>query len=150
MKRQELKEPLERSTTTRGERCGSWADMDTGLSAAACSTGRPLPVLPPGFDAADRAVLMDFIVGLSVTLQLTDYSLHLASAVIDKYLSLQEGPVGPDRIQIIGATCLKVADVFAEPSKEYYKQENAVEYSLLCSLNTSATFRHVAPMTWRR
>lgn len=103
--------------------------MDTGLSAAACGTGRPLPVLPPGFDAADRAVLMDFIVGLSVTLQLTDYSLHLASAVIDKYLSLQEGPVGPDRIQIIGATCLKVADVFAEPSKEYYKQENATEYA---------------------
>jgi hypothetical protein len=32
-------------------------------------------------------------------------------------------------MQVVGATCLKIADVFAEQSKEYYKQENAVEYA---------------------
>jgi hypothetical protein len=35
----------------------------------------------------------------------------------------------PERLKIVGATCLKVADIFAEQSKEYYKQENISEYS---------------------
>lgn len=85
--------------------------------------------LPRGFDANHRAVLIDFIIGLASTLSLTDYTLHLAAAVVDKYLGLQEEPIAPERLQVVGATCLKVADVFAEQSKEYYKQENAVEYA---------------------
>lgn len=47
----------------------------------------------------------------------------------DRYISHQEGPVSNDQMRVIGATCLKLADVFAEQSKEYYKQENTVEYA---------------------
>lgn len=87
------------------------------------------PLLPPGFDANQRSVMVDFMVGLASTLTLSDYTLHLASCVADRYISHQEGPVSNDQMRVIGATCLKLADVFAEQSKEYYKQENTVEYA---------------------
>jgi hypothetical protein len=41
-------------------------------------------------------------------------------------------------MQVVGATCLKIADVFSEQSKEYYKQENVVEYA-------EATFGQAPP-----
>jgi serine/threonine protein kinase len=85
--------------------------------------------LPKGFDRSQRAVLLDIVVGLASTLNLTDYTLHLAASIVDKYLALEEESFSHDRMQVVGATCLKVADVFAEQSKEYYKQENAVEYA---------------------
>jgi hypothetical protein len=88
-----------------------------------------LPRLPKGFDASQRAVLLDIVVGLASTLNLTDYTLHLAASTVDKYVALQEEAFPQDRMQVVAATCLKVADVFAEQSKEYYKQENAVEYA---------------------
>jgi len=88
-----------------------------------------LPRLPTGFDANQRSVMVDFMVGLASTLTLTDYTLHLASCIADRYISHQEGPVSNDQMRVIGATCLKLADVFAEQSKEYYKQENTVEYA---------------------
>lgn len=88
-----------------------------------------LPRLPPGFDAGHRSVLMDFIISLASSLTLTDYTLHLAACLVDKYLAQQETSISADKMQVIGATCLKVADVFAEQSKEYYKQENAQEYA---------------------
>lgn len=83
--------------------------------------------------------MMDLVVGLANQLTLTDYSLHLASRIIDGYLAQQDKPVAPERLQIIGATCLKIADVFAEQSKEYYKQENAVEYAE-ATMNLSQPF----------
>ena len=52
-----------------------------------------------------------------------------ACAVFDKYLSLQDKAVSADQIKVVAATCLKVSDVFGEQSKEYYKQENSVEYA---------------------
>ncbi|CAE8633027.1 unnamed protein product, partial [Polarella glacialis] len=39
-----------------------------------------LPRLPPGFDAGQRAVLIDLIIGLSTTLSLRDSTLHLAAS----------------------------------------------------------------------
>merc|ERR1719498_1143053 len=78
------------------------------------------------------------MVGLASTLCLTDYTLHLASSVADRYLSHQDGPISDDQMRVIGATCLKVADVFAEQSKEYYKQENTVEYAEATMHQTSA------------
>lgn len=87
------------------------------------------PSLPTGFDANQRSVMVDQMVGLASTLNLTDYTLHLASSVADRYISYQETGVSNEQMRIIGATCLKVADVFAEQSKEYYKQENTVEYA---------------------
>jgi len=90
---------------------------------------RPLGLAPGSCDPGQRAALVDFVVGLASTLSLTDYTLHLAVAVVDRYLGLQDGPVAADDLQIVGVTSLKVADVFAEQSKEYYKQENVVEYA---------------------
>jgi len=88
-----------------------------------------LPSLPPGFDAGTRAVVVDFLMGLANTLSLRDNTMHLAVEVLNKYLSLQDTPIPSDKLQVVGATCLKVSDVFAEQSKEYYKQENAGEYA---------------------
>jgi len=87
------------------------------------------PTLPPNFEKGARAVLVDFLIGLASNLCLTDYTTHLAVCVLDKYLGQHEGPIATDKLQIVGATCLKVSDVFAEQSREYYKQENAVEYA---------------------
>lgn len=99
-------------------------------SDTSCGSSASMPLrLPPGFDAGHRSVMMDFIVGLASTLTLTDYTLHLAACIVDKYLAQQETGIKNDMLQVVGATCLKVADVFVEQSKEYYKQENAVEYA---------------------
>ena len=40
--------------------------------------------------------------------------------MIDKY-----------KFQLIGVTCMKIADVYNEKSKEYYRQENANEYAYI-------------------
>ena len=85
--------------------------------------------LPPDFDANARAAQADFIVGLAATLSLRDGTAHLACAVFDKFLSLQARPIPADQVKVVAATCLKISDVFAEQSKEYYKQENSLEYS---------------------
>jgi hypothetical protein len=61
-------------------------------------------------------------------------------ALIDKYLQQQEQQErhkGHDSVstmtttgmRTISASCLKIADVFTEQSKEYYKQENTSEYA---------------------
>jgi serine/threonine protein kinase len=90
---------------------------------------KSLPRMPHGFDANQRAKLVDFIIGLASTLSLTDYTLHLAVGLLNKYLATQDECLAQEQMQVAGATCLKVADVFAEQSKEYYKQENASEYA---------------------
>ena len=35
------------------------------------------------------------------------------------------------KLQLLGVTCIKIADVFNEKSKEYYRQENASEYAYI-------------------
>lgn len=102
-----------------------------GLGDGGTSAGRigAPPRLPPGLESSQRSVLADFVVNLASTLSLTDYTLHLAIRVVDSYLAQQEEPMQADKLQVLGATCLKIADVFTEQSKEYYKQENAVEYA---------------------
>ena len=89
----------------------------------------PTYSLPPGFDANARAVQVDFIIGLAAHLTLRPGTPHLATVIFDKYLSLQEKPIPAEQIKVVAATCLKVSDVFGEQSKEYYKQENSVEYT---------------------
>merc|ERR1719277_526663 len=73
-----------------------------------------LPRLPPGLEPSERTIVTDFIVRLASTLSLTDYTLHLAVRVVDSYLSRLEEPIQSDRLQVVGATCLKIADVFTE------------------------------------
>lgn len=104
------------------------SSTDSGGGGVASATRAP-PRLPEGVDGASRALLVDFIVGLATKMNLSDYTLHLSVGVVDLYLALQEGAICEKQLQVIGATCLKVADVFAEQSREYYKQENASDYA---------------------
>jgi serine/threonine protein kinase len=82
-----------------------------------------------GFDADDRCATIDFVIGLATSLGLTDYTLHLAVRLVDIYLQRLEKLTTRDAMRTIAAACLKIADVFTEQSKEYYKQENASEYA---------------------
>lgn len=34
-------------------------------------------------------------------------------------------------MQLLGVSCMKLADVYIERSKEYYRQENAYEYAYI-------------------
>mmetsp|Transcript_52232 Transcript_52232/g.124534 ORF Transcript_52232/g.124534 Transcript_52232/m.124534 type:complete len:819 (+) Transcript_52232:63-2519(+) len=77
----------------------------------------------------DHALLVDFLVGLATTLGLTDFTLHLAAGILNKYISLMGPPATAENAHATAAACLKIADVFSEQSKEYYKQENATEYA---------------------
>eukprot|EP00439_Symbiodinium_sp_Y106_P008912 s3871_g1.t1 len=79
-------------------------------------------------DPSQRATLVDFMVGLSSHISLRDNTVHLAVAVLDNYFTLPDKPSDVAELKVVAATCLKVCDVFAEQSKEYYKQENSVEY----------------------
>lgn len=79
-------------------------------------------------DPSQRATLVDFMVGLSAHISLRDNTVHLAVAVLDNYFTLPDKPSDLAELKVVAATCLKVCDVFAEQSKEYYKQENSVEY----------------------
>jgi len=97
------------------------------------SSSSGLPRLPPQFTVEQRTAILNYIAGMANAMNLTDYTLHLAASIFDTVLALQDywkkdAPVAENRIQVVGATCLKIADVFAEQSKEYYKQENASEY----------------------
>lgn len=108
--------------------------------------GALVPRLPPGFDTGHRAVLMDFMIGLAHTLTLRDVTLHIAVGVADKCLALQDASLVADKLQVVGATCLKIADVFAEQSKEYYKQENAVEYAEAIQMRQATSGQNQAAM----
>jgi len=90
-------------------------------------------------DEASRAVLIDMMIGISTALQLRDNTIHLATGVLDGFLVGQHKPPPMQELKVIAATCLKVCDVFSEQSKEYYKQENSVEYS------EAATGQHIIP-----
>jgi cyclin-dependent kinase len=115
-------------------------------SPVAAGIGASLPQLPPGFDTGHRAMLVDFMIGLAHTLTLRDVTLHIATGVADRYLALQDASLPADKLQVVGATCLKIADVFAEQSKEYYKQENAVEYAEAIQMRQAASGQHQAAM----
>merc|ERR1719161_228316 len=84
-------------------------------------------IVDGGLDAAARTTVVDNLVGLAVSLGLSDYTLHLACGLFDKYLGLSDS-IDVSNPLLVGTACLKVADIFSEQSKEYYKQENAAEY----------------------
>jgi len=107
--------------------------MATPVGAAAGGAGRA----PEAGGCTDRqqvgalpAAVVDFMAALANTLQLRSATLHLAACVAERYLASPGRPaLELDELYVVGATSLKVADVFAEPSKEYYKQESAEEYA---------------------
>lgn len=76
-----------------------------------------------------RSILIDWLIDVSVHFELSNDTLHLAVVYLDRALS--EMIIDKSKLQLLGVTCMKIADVFNEKSKEYYRQENAKEYAFI-------------------
>lgn len=76
-----------------------------------------------------RSILVDWLIDVSVHFEVKDETLHLAVSFIDRTLSRMK--VDRSKLQLVGVTCMKIADVFNERSKEYYRQENSIEYAYI-------------------
>lgn len=76
-----------------------------------------------------RAILVDWLVDVSIHFEVMNETLHYAIAYIDRALSVLD--IAKNKLQLVGVTCMKIADVFNEKSKEYYRQENASEYAYI-------------------
>ena len=76
-----------------------------------------------------RSILVDWLIDVSVHFEVTDDTLHIAVGLIDRVLGKME--IDRAKLQLVGVTCMKLADVLNERSKEYYRQENSIEYSYI-------------------
>ena len=76
-----------------------------------------------------RSILVDWLVDVSVHFEVMGETLHYAINYIDRTLS--KLVVEKNKLQLVGVACMKIADVFNERSKEYYRQENASEYAYI-------------------
>ena len=76
-----------------------------------------------------RSILIDWLIDVSIHFELSNETLHLAVAYLDRVLS--EKIIDRPKLQLLGVTCMKIADVFNQRSKEYYRQENAKEYAYI-------------------
>jgi serine/threonine protein kinase len=76
-----------------------------------------------------RSILVDWLVDVSIHFEVMNETLHYAISYIDRVLSVLDIP--KNKLQLVGVTCMKIADVFNEKSKEYYRQENASEYAYI-------------------
>ena len=76
-----------------------------------------------------RSILVDWLVDVSVHFEVMSETLHFAINYIDRTLSKMT--IEKNKLQLIGVSCMKIADVFNEKSKEYYRQENASEYAYI-------------------
>mmetsp|Transcript_25666 Transcript_25666/g.44937 ORF Transcript_25666/g.44937 Transcript_25666/m.44937 type:complete len:713 (+) Transcript_25666:1530-3668(+) len=83
----------------------------------------------PGLNETMRSILVDWLIDVAVHFEVTDETMHYAISYIDRSLSLLK--VERARLQLVGVTCMKIADVYNERSKEYYRQDNAVEYAYI-------------------
>mmetsp|Transcript_26107 Transcript_26107/g.18555 ORF Transcript_26107/g.18555 Transcript_26107/m.18555 type:complete len:89 (+) Transcript_26107:2126-2392(+) len=76
-----------------------------------------------------RTILIDWLVDVAVHFEVKCETLHLSIHLIDRYLSNVN--VEKVKLQLVGISCMKIGDVFNERSKEYYRQENAIEYAYI-------------------
>lgn len=76
-----------------------------------------------------RSILVDWLVDVTVHFDLSDETLHLAITYID--MVLEKKLINKSQLQLIGVTCMKIADLFNERSREYYKQESIEEYTYI-------------------
>lgn len=76
-----------------------------------------------------RSILVDWLVDVSMHFEVMSETLHFAINYIDRALS--RVVVDKNKLQLVGVSCMKIADVFNERSKEYYRQENATEYAYI-------------------
>jgi len=66
-----------------------------------------------------RSILVDWLVDVSVHFEVMSETLHFAINYIDRTLSKMA--VEKKQLQLVGVSCMKIADVFNERSKEYYR-----------------------------
>ena len=83
----------------------------------------------PSLSASMRSILVDWLIDVSVHFEVCDSTLHIAVGLIDRVLG--KLTVDRTRLQLVGVTCMKIADVLNERSKEYYRQENSIEYAYI-------------------
>lgn len=76
-----------------------------------------------------RSILVDWLVDVGVHFEVMSETLHFAVNYIDRTLSKLQ--VEKNKLQLVGVSCMKIADVFNERSKEYYRQENSSEYAYI-------------------
>lgn len=76
-----------------------------------------------------RSILVDWLVDVSVHFEVMSSTLHFAINYIDRTLGTIA--VEKNKLQLVGVACMKIADVFNERSREYYRQENAGEYAYI-------------------
>ena len=90
----------------------------------------------PKINDSMRAVLIDWLIDVSNHFEVSTETLHFAISYIDRTLSCVE--IEKQKLQLVGVTSMKIADVFNEKSKEYYRQENATEYAYITADEYSA------------
>lgn len=61
-----------------------------------------------------RGVLIDWLVDVSIHFELMTDTLHFAIAYVDRTLS--KAQIEKSKLQLVGVTCMKLADVFNEKS----------------------------------
>ncbi len=76
-----------------------------------------------------RAILVDWLIDVAVHFELHGDTLHYAVSYIDRTLSSFN--IEKANLQLVGVTCMKIAEVYHERSKEYYRQENSKEYAYI-------------------
>lgn len=76
-----------------------------------------------------RMVLVDWLLDVSVHFDLKFETLHLAVLYVQRFLAWTSLAVDRANLQLVGVASMKIADAFNEKSREYYRQENALEYS---------------------
>lgn len=82
---------------------------------------RPVPTYQ------NRACCVDWLFQLGRAFELHANTIHIAVGLLDRYMVDRDRDAGD--LPLSGLACLKLADVFMEVSKEYYKQDNAKEYA---------------------
>jgi len=66
-----------------------------------------------------RSILIDWLVDVSVHFEVMGETLHFAISFTDRTLSLIQ--IEKSKLQLVGVSCMKIADLFNEKSKEYYR-----------------------------
>jgi len=57
-----------------------------------------------------RAILVDWLVDVSVHFEVMSDTLHLAVGLIDRYLATEKNIARP-KLQLVGVACMKIADM---------------------------------------
>jgi len=78
-----------------------------------------------------RGKCIDWLLQLGRAFELSSFTVHVGVSLLDRFLqrSGSEPSAEPSQLPLLVTSCLKLADVYSEISKEYYKQDNAKEYA---------------------